>query len=263
MTKGIITIATPDFIESAKLLALSANKFSNLPTTLVTTEPIEAEEFDKIIIAPGDVYNAFAVGLLSTPYKQTAFMYADSLVLSDITDYFSALDKVDIVTPNAIDYKGLPLPTELFLDRKMIRKNNLPDAWTNFFLYNVEGVHELLSVLPNVLNLWDHGIESAFTDFYTIDADIKNKINVSFSIAMRVCGVTHNSYGTKFTNLSKQTNNLSLRHLADKDWHQLLSFWATEDKKVKIENFNQTGVVHYTKTWLNDSKSKSIRELCS
>lgn len=262
MTKGIITIATPAYVESAKLLAKTARKFSNLPTTLVTTEPVEAEEFDAIIIVPGNVYNAFTVGLLSTPYNKTAFIYADSLVLSDITPWFELLTKIDLVTPQAFDFKGIPAPSYLFNDRKIISKNRLPDVWTNFFLYNVEGIKEVTDMLPTIDELWDDLIMTACSE-YSIDTDLKHKINVAFSIAVKMAGLQYYAGGTKFTNLSKQTNNIMTPHLASKDWHTLLSFWATDDNIIKIENFNQTGVVHYTADWLDDSKKKSIASICN
>lgn len=262
MTKGIITIATSDYLESAKLLAKSARKFSNLPTTLITTEPIEAEEFDNVITVPGDLYNAFSVGLLSTPYTKTAFIYADSLVLSDITPYFDLLNKVDLVTPVAFDFKGIPVPSYLFNDRKIISKNSLPDVWTNFFLYNVQGITEVTDLLPNINHLWND-ILSASCSEYSIDAELKHKINVAFSIAVQMSGIPYYNGNTRFTNLSKQTNNVMLPHLASKEWHQLLSFWATDDDFIKIENYNQTGVVHYTAGWLDDHKRNSITAICN
>lgn len=260
MTKGIITIATPDYLESAKLLAASAKKFSNLPTTLITLEPVEASEFDSIIVVPGDLHTAFAVGLLSSPYDKTAFIYADSLVLSDITVYFDLLDSVDLVTPQAKDFKGLPIGSHLFTDRKMIVKNNLPNVWTNFFLYNKDAVQDLSNTVADILKGWDSMQDSLE---YVSDADLKNKINTAFSIAVKASGFASNSYGVTFTNLSKQTNNTSLKHLSHKDWFQLLSFWATDDNLVKIENYNQTGVVHYTSNWLDSGKESKIKSICN
>lgn len=262
MTKGIITVATPKYLESAKLLALTASKFSNLPTTLITTEPITADEFDKIVVAPGDVTNAFAVGLLSSPYKHTAFIYADSLVLSDITEYFTLLDKVDLVTPDAYDFKGQKLDSQLFIERKIITKNSLPDVWTNFFLYRTEAIKELSNTTSDIIAVWADVLKMSCQE-YSVDTELKNKINSAFAISLKACGLNNNAHAVKFTNLSRQTNNTMLKHLADKDWYQLLSFWATDDNLVKIENYIQTGVVHYGSSWLNESRSNSIKQICN
>jgi len=262
MTKGIITIATPDYLESAKLLALTAKKFSNLPTTLITTDPVEASEFDNIIVVPGDVTNAFAVGLLSSPYDYTAFIYADSLVLSDIKEYFNLLDKVNLVTPDAYDFKGQKLDSQKFIERKILTKNTMPDVWTNFFLYRTEAIKEISNTTLDIIAVWQNVLKMSCTE-YSVDTELKNKINSAFAIALKACGLNNNAHGVKFTNLSKQTNNTALTHLANKDWHQLLSFWATDDNLVKIENYVQSGVVHYGSTWLNSPRSNSIKQICN
>ena len=195
--------------------------------------------------------------VLATPYKHTAFIYADSLVLSDITPYFDLLNTVDIVTPFPIDFKGLPLQSKLFNDRKIISKNNLPDVWTNFFLYTIDGIKEVTDILPNIVieEVWNNILQVSCKE-YSIDSELKHKINVAFSLAFKMLGIPSYSGNVRFTNLSKQTNNIMLPHLASNDWYKLLSFWATDDNLIKIENYNQTGVVHYTSNWLDDTKIK-------
>ena len=263
MTNGIVTFADKDFIESAKLLAKSAKKFSNLPTTLVTDTPIEASEFDCVIVAPCQyAEQGMITALMSSPYDHTAFIYADSLVLSDITPCFDLLLKQDFVFPKAVDYKSHVLPSTLFNNRHMITKNNMPDVWTNFFLYKKEPLNQVTREMSTLFDFWKDLKDTVYPD-YSNDGALGLHFNVIMSAAMKLLNQSAVSYGVTFTNMSQQTNNLELSHLADKKWHQLLSVWATDDGNVKVENYNQTGVWHYTHDWLDSNHIKAIRKICS
>jgi len=262
MTNGIVTFADKDFIESAKLLALSAKKFSNLPTTLVTDTPMEADEFDTIIVTPCQyAEEGMITALMASPYDRTAFIYADSLVLSDITPYFELLGHQDYIFPTASDYKSHALPSTLFNNRHMITKNKLPDIWTNFFLYKKEPLNQVTCKMSTLFEFWKE-LKATVCPDYSNDDNLNLHFNVIMAVAMKLLNLPTHSYGTTFTNMSQQTNNVELVHLADKKWHQLLSVWATDDCKVKVENYNQVGVWHYTHKWLDDTRIDSIRKIC-
>jgi hypothetical protein len=257
MTKGIVTYADSDFIESAKLLALTAKKFSNLPTTLVTNVPIEADEFDNVIVAPCRyAEEGIAIALMASPYNQTAFIYADSLVLSDIADYFNLLDKQDFVFSIPKDFKSELLDSSLFIERNMISKNKLPDIWTNFFLYKKEAMEEITRLIPTLMDLWPHIKETA-CPHYSNDEGLKFHFITVMSIALKELGkITPASYNIPFVHMGTPTA------VNDKPWYQLLSYWATDDGCVKVENYVQQGVWHYTCGFMDESKASRLRQIC-
>lgn len=263
MTNGIVTYADTDFLESAKLLAITAKKFSNLPTTLVTNQPIEADEFEHIIVTPCRyAEEGMIVSLMASPYDNTAFIYADSLVLSNITPYFAMLEYQDFVFANARDFKSAPLPSALFLDRNMITKNSLPDVWTNFFLYKKEPMQEVTSLMSTVMELWKDILPTACPN-YSNDDYLKLHFNTVMSIALKTLDKKPADYGLPFVNMSMQTANVSLSALAEKPWHQLLSYWVTDEAHVKVENYIQQGVWHYATNFIDQSKQARIRQICS
>lgn len=263
MTKGIITYADQDFLESAKLLAITAKKFSNLPTTLVTNQPIEAEEFDHVIVAPCRyAEEGMITALMASPYDQTAFIYADSLVLSDISNYFDMLAHHDYVFSSARDFKSAPLASELYLERNMITKNNLPDVWTNFFLYKKEPMQEITTLMSTVMELWKDIIVTA-CPAYGNDSHLKLHFNTVMSIALKTLGKMPMDYNLPFVNMSTQTANVKMGPISEKPWHQLLSYWATDEAHVKVENYIQQGVWHYATGFMDKSKQTRIRQICS
>ena len=265
-TTGIIVFADtePDYIEQAKLLALTAKKFSGLPTTLITTEPIEAEEFDGVIIVPEHfTERGMITAMLASPYDRTAFIYADTLVLSDITQHFDLLDHHDMIFPFAVDYKNAKLSSDLYNDRKLITKNELPDLWTNYFLFKkTPTIQEIAGLMYIVVDHWAEIKESA-CPAYSDDKDLYIIFNILLSIALKLRQQEFRDYGLTFTHMSKQTNNTENIDLAFKDWFNLLSFWATDDGHIKAGDYKQTGVWHYSRAFYSKEFDTSIRKLCS
>lgn len=262
MTNGIITYADADFIESAKLLAITAKKFSNLPTTLVTDKPVDANEFEHVIVAPcAYAEEGMITALMASPYDRTAFIYADSLVLSDITPYFAMLEYQDYVFATARDFKSAELPSTLYTERNMITKNNLPDVWTNFILYKKEPMQEVTQLMSTLMGLWEEIKPTAFPN-YANDSVLKLHFNTVMATALKTLGKEVTDYGLPFTNMSIQTANMQLTAVAEKPWYQLLSYWATDDGHVKVENYVQRGVWHYSNGFMDESKQSRIRQLC-
>ena len=264
-TTGIIVFADtePDYIEQAKLLALTARKFSGLATTLVTTDPIEAEEFDGVIIVPEPfTERGMMTAMLATPYDRTAFIYADSLVLSDINTHFNLLDHHDMVFPLPVDYKGLKLSSELYNDRKLIARNNLPDLWSNYFLFKkTPTMQEIAGLLYIVADHWAELKESVCPS-YSEENDLYLFFNTMLSAALKLRNQEYKDYGLTFTHMSKQTSNTDNQDLAFKDWFNLLSFWSTDDGHVKVGDYKQTGVWHYSRAFYSKEFDASIRKIC-
>jgi hypothetical protein len=262
--KGIITFADPEYIGQAKLLALSAKKFSNLPTTLVTTKPITAEEFEGIVMVPEPfAERGMITAIQASPYNQTAFMYADTLVLSDINVHFDMLDHHDLVFTKPVDYKSQRLSSDLYENRKLITKNDLPDVWANYFLYNkTQELSDMCGLLYLVSDHWKE-IKDQACPAYSNDEDMHLLYNTMLSAALKLKKQDPLDYGITFTNMSKQTNNTNIPDLAFKDWYTLLSFWATDDKHIKVGDYNQTGIWHYSNSFYTPEFDTAIRKLCS
>jgi hypothetical protein len=257
MSNGIITFASnAKCVEQAILLAITAKANSHLPVTLVTPTNLNVNEqyFNSVIkIKPTDVLERSLLDTLTiTPYTNTLFLYSDTLVLSDISDIFDNLLYSPVVfNRTLLDFKGLPITKQLYSDRKIILKNGLKDIWSNAILYkNIDEFNEFILLAHRIITYWDTFKEQFLTE-YSIDDNLKFKFNIVLCLAQKLSDISV-SQGFNITTLSRQEENTIHYNWAKMNWYKFLNSWILDSGQVKVENFIQHGIWHYTSTWMTD-----------
>lgn len=256
MSNGIITFASNiKCIEQAILLAVTAKANSQLPVTVIIPAELDIDEqyFDTVIkvestgVLERDLLNS----LIITPYTNTLFLYSDTLVLSNITNLFDNLLHSPLVfNRTLLDFKGLPITKQLFSDRKIIIKNGLKDIWSNAILYqNVDEFKEFILLAHRIITYWDTFKEQFLTE-YSIDDNLRFKFNIALCLAQKLSDISVKQ-GFDITTLSRQEENTIQYNWAKMNWYKFLNSWILDSGQVKVENFIQHGIWHYTSTWIN------------
>jgi len=257
MSNGIITFANNiKCVEQAILLAVTAKANSQLPVTLIIPTGLDVDEqyFDNVITikSTGVVERELLDTLTITPYTNTLFLYSDTLVLSDISDIFDNLLYSPVVfNRTLLDFKGLPITKQLYSDRKIILKNGLKDIWSNAILYkNIDEFKEFILLAHRIITYWDTFKEQFLTE-YSIDDNLKFKFNIVLCLAQKLSDISV-SQGFNITTLSRQEENTIHYNWAKMNWYKFLNSWILDSGQVKVENFIQHGIWHYTSTWMTD-----------
>ena len=270
MDNGIVTFADKrEYIESAVALSVTAKKFNSLPVCLITTKdamPIAVEfqdYFDKILVLDNAATDFNLIrSLEESPYNKTLFVYSDSIITADITPVFGLLNIFKMVFPSAQDFKGLTVPSDLYDNRKIITKNQLPDIWTSAILFDKsENTKRVIARAKHVYSNWQI-YKNNIAKEYNLENGLKLAFNTIMSMAVYLEDEPVAQTAFVFNNLSRQPNNLFIKSSATMDWFSYLGFWVTDESKFKVENYIQQGIVHLTSSFPAKEYLQRIKELC-
>ena len=268
MTKGIVVLAqnntTDNYVEQACLLAMSLKLHNTVPISIVTNDIVPDEYchlFDQIIPIPwGDsaassdwkIENRWKL-YYATPYRETIIMDTDMLVLQNIDTWWKFLSKYDLFfTSKVLTYRGTPANTSYY--RRTFIDNNLPNLFSGLHYFKkCDFAHKFYNLLDIVVKNWKPFYEQH------LEATHRPKhmsIDVCAAIVTRILDCE-----------SKITNTVvtypSFTHMKPhcQDWHEVYINWQdqigvyiSKDGSLKIGNYAQTGILHYTE---NDFLTKT------
>lgn len=251
MSKGYVMMAMgKDYIEQAYLCAKSIQQTQTINNvSLITNDEVPElykSVFDKIIPIPWqtsedfyrteDRWKIFHV----TPYIETIVLDTDVVFLSNIDYIWTHLQKYDICFPESVyTYRGSVVTNDYY--RKTFTKNNLPNIYCamHYFKKNDVGLayyKQLELVCKN------------FEEFYSIylkkDKPKLSSMDVNHAITVL------NMQLTKY-----KSNLLSIVHMKSKvqdwentsdNWTDTIQYYVDKDINLKIGNYKQLGVFHYT-----------------
>jgi hypothetical protein len=167
-----------------------------------------------------------------------------------------------MVFAQANDFKGQLLKSELYSDRKIIAKNNLPDIWTSVILFDKsENTKRVIARARHVYENW-HIYKNNIAKEYNLETGIKQAFNTIMSIAVYLEDEPVAATSFTFNNLSKQPGNLFIKSSATMDWFSYLSFWITDESKFKVENYIQSGIVHMSSAFPFKEYLQRIKQVC-
>ena len=260
MTKGVVVLAqnneTDNYVEQAALLAMSLHYYNDTPISIITNNTIPLEYtslFDKIIPIPfGDSANDSEWKIENrwklyhaSPYDETIVMDTDMLVLQNIDVWWEFLSNYELFfTSNVLDYRGNIANTAYY--RKTFIKNNLPNLFSGLHYFKkCDFAQEFYTWLELVVNNWE-----AFYEQH-LEGSTRPK-HVSIDVCAAIV--------TKILDCkSSITNNIarfpSFTHMkpycqgwddVKGSWQDQMGVYISKDGSLKIGNYLQTGVLHYT-----------------
>lgn len=257
---GILVLAqntsNVDYVLQACLLAMSIRVTNALlPISIVTDDPVPEEYktlFDNIIAIPfGDsakdtewkIENRWKLYHI-TPYEKTIVMDTDMLVLQDISSWIEFLDNYELYfTSNVYTYRGELVTSDFY--RKTFTANQLPNLYSGFHYFRKSDfAHEFYKWLELVVNNWEL-FYGRFTPEHYQNAC---SIDVCAAIVAKIldCDSDITNKIAKFPSFTHMKSQI--QHWSDPkpSWQDCVGTYISDDCQIKIGNYQQHGVLHYT-----------------
>jgi len=267
MSNGIVVLAQnlPDvnYVNQAELLAMSL-KDTNPKTkiSIVTNNEVEFKQlFDKIIPIPWNDDAEFSKWKIenrwkvyhASPYEKTIIMDTDMLVLQDISTWWKFLEKYKLFfTSKVRTYRGNVADTTYY--RKAFIANKLPNLFSglHYFEKSDEAL-EFYKLLELVVQNWEAFYER-FLEGVTRPKQPSIDVCASIVALILDCSDSITNASVEFPSFTHMKKHCQGWSSATANWQDRVGFYISEDCKIKIGNYSQTGILHYTE---NDLLEKS------
>ena len=272
MSKGIVILAQNseghDYIRMAYALTLSIDlsQTTKTPVTLITNDPVPAEYakvFDKVLEIPwGDasessrfkVENRWKI-YHASPYDETIVMDADMLVLDDLTNFWNTFKNYDVYyTSKVLDYRKNLITGDYY--RKAFTANNLPNLYSGLHYFKKSDfAKEFYTLVELITNNW----ELFYGKFVSKHYPTRASMDVTAALAAKILDCEHRISNYKFDPVTFVHMKPYVQGWKSplESWMKSVGVYFNKDCKLKIGNFNQSGVFHYTE---NEFMSDNILE---
>lgn len=259
MSRGIVVLAQNtekvNYVDQACLLAMSLKVHNpNTKISLVTNDKVEKENlFDKIIPIPfGDhaehsdwkVENRWKL-YHASPYDKTIVMDTDMLVLQNIDVWWDFLENYEIYFTNKVlTYRGTPSDTKFY--RKTFIDSNLPNLFSGLHYFKkCEFAQDFYAWLELVVNNWQTFYEQ---QLMPQSRPQHVSIDVCASIVAKILDCEDeitNSISSLPTFVHMKSHCQDWKEV-ENNWLDKVGFYISKNCEIKIGNFIQNGVLHYT-----------------
>jgi hypothetical protein len=267
MTQGFLIFAqnsTADYVKQAYLLALSGLYSGNFNFTIVTDNKINDEyehAFDKIIYLKDDaakdsewkIENRAKAYELS-PYDETIVLDSDVLLLDPINwNKFKNLDLY--FTSNPTTYRGDVINSSYY--RHAFTNNNLLNIYTGLYYFKkTKKTAEFFQILQLVIDNWK--------EFYSICCKQyvpkHCSIDISAAIACELLEIYPVTDKTDLVNFVHMKPHVQNWKSASTSWQDTVNTYFNNN--LKIGNYTQHGIFHYTEKDFCDKILPRYIELC-
>ena len=260
MTKGIVVLAqnneTDNYVEQACLLAMSLKLHNDTNISVVTNDIVPdeyADLFDQIITIPftdsattseWKVENRWKL-YHASPYDETIVMDTDMLVLQNIDTWWKFLSNYEMFfTSNVLNYRGSSADTSYY--RKTFIDSNLPNLFSGLHYFKkCEFAQKFYSWLELVVNNWE-----AFYEIQLLAASRPKhmSIDVCAAIVTRIlkCEDAITNKIAKFPSFTHMKPYCQGWSNVQSSWQNQIGVYISKEGSLKIGNYAQTGVLHYT-----------------
>ena len=254
-----------DYVRQAYVAAMSircSNK--DVSICLITNDSVDIQYkhmFDYIIPMQNVNYNDKGEWKIHnrwqiyncTPYDQTIVIDTDMLVLDDISSWWNYLQTKELFfVSNVKTYKNENVIDNYY--RKAFKKYDLPNIYSGFhYCKKSDFSYTFYKCLEDVLKNWKVFYnEFAGGTVYQKQASV----DLSCAIVCKILGVESKILGIgidypTFTHMKTYIQGWSTPN--SNSWQRIVGTYFTKDCELKIGNFQQHGIFHYTeKDFLTD-----------
>lgn len=257
--KGFLVLAqnsdSGNYILQSCLLAMSLKATNNAPISIVTNDEVPQSYkslFDKIIPIPFSddaedkewkIENRWKL-YHATPYKETIVLDTDMLVLENIDDWWSFLQNYDVYyTSNVYDYRGNIADTSYY--RRAFIENNLPNLFSGFHYFKkndfaMNFYHELETVVKNYGSFYSAVVKKATPSFPSMDVCAAIAATNLDCVDQITNPIVKNPTFTHMKSYCQGWEKVT------KSWLDKVGCYINSNCKIKIGNYIQTGILHYT-----------------
>jgi hypothetical protein len=272
MSKGHVFLAQNSdisYVTQAYALALSIklNNKQHNQTCLITCDSVPDEykhAFDYVVSIPwGDdaeestwkIENRWKIAH-ATPFKENLVYDTDMLVLSSNDHWWDHFKNKSVcLTTNVLDYKGRIIDNDYY--RKTFTNNNLPNVYTgvHYFKKSSQGYefYKWLEVITkNYQDFYDKFLPNSKQKFCSMD--------VNAALAVMFMGTPDEMMSTVAPTFTHMKPAIQSWTTTPTNWKSHVGVNFNSDKQLKVGNFLQTGVFHYTEDeFLTNSIIDSLR----
>tara|TARA_Y100001949_G_C15969520_1_gene323176 strand:+ start:341 stop:1231 length:891 start_codon:yes stop_codon:yes gene_type:complete len=265
-----------DYLFSAWTCAKTIkNQSPNIPVSLFTrskdyVEPQHIDIYDHILEFPfGDaghednntLTNFYQI-YYTTPYEQTLVLDADTLVLGKLDGLFAAARRHNLLFPHTIkDFRNV----EHSVNNKLAEKNNLPNFETSIWYFSKDFNKEKSLLYgdkeqADKIAKGEIKIKEDTEPFFNLLESYLRNHNIVYEQFKHDRPAEYDKdflFSTTVDNLDLIDDVLDYNILTytdlsaiDNEWYKNLNYWI-KDGKLKIENYNVTGIIHYGKHAFN------------
>jgi hypothetical protein len=261
-----------DYVKQAYLCALSIRATNPDSKICLITDAVldnkTASAFDDIVDIPWTdqaansewkVENRWKI-YHAVPYDETIVLDTDMLVLDNISHWWEFLQTKDVYfTTNVLTYRGTPVTSTYY--RKAFKNHELPNVYAGLYYFKKNAnAHEFFKWLELVMNNWEL--------FYGQYAGGKHfqkwpSVDVSAAIVIKILGVEDAfTSKTSFPNfVHMKTRCQDWKIFVTEKWQDKVKVYLDNTLNLKIGNYKQNGVFHYTeKDFVNDEIIKIYEE---
>ena len=269
-TKGYLILAqnsdSNDYVRMAYVLALSIKlsqekvKSVCLVTDVVDAVPdhykavfdhvIQIPWYDDALNSEWKIENRWKIYHV-TPYDETILLDADMLFLTNINNWWNYLSKNHdlFITSNVTTYRNEIVTSDYY--RKVFTDNQLPNTYSAFTYFKKSKLaEEFWTLVEIIVKNWKE-----FYDKFLLNSKPKHlSIDVVFALAIKILDIEE-SVTTKFdypmfVHMKSRIQNWDT---VTDNWMDYGGVYLTKQGSLKISNYQQTGIFHYTeKDFLND-----------
>lgn len=261
-----------DYVKQASVCAMSI-KASNPDSKicLITSDEVPSKYkplFDDIVEIPwGDkakktswkVGNRWKI-YHATPYSESIVLDTDMLVLNDISEWWNFLQKRDLFFVNKVQtYRGDWFTSDYY--RKSFRVHNLPNLYSGFHYFKkCDFSKQFYEWLEIVMNNWEL-FQGQFAGGKYFQKDCS--VDVSSAIVAKIldCGEAITSKTDHPTFVHMKTYGQNWKNIFTDRWQDRVGVYLNSNLELKIGNYQQRGVFHYTeKDFLTDELVKTYED---
>jgi len=195
----------------------------------------------------------------ASPYDETILLDADMLVLSNLDHYWEYLNKYDLFfTNNVLDYRGKVITNRYY--RKTFDANNLPNYYFGLcYFKKSELAKEFFKWVEDITNNW----QLFYGKFVNNNYPKAPSMDVTVSLATKIMDcekyTSHNFSPVTFTHMKPMIQGWES---ATDSWQDSISHYFNDRCDLKIGNYQQYGVFHYTEySFLNTSMLNQLERM--
>lgn len=268
MSKGFLIYAQDSnlkkYTKCAYALALSIKKHvPNANISIVTDNDLPKKYnivFDQVIPVPWRDFNKDSNTTYKiedrwklyhcSPYDETILMDADMLVLSDISYWWDYLEEYNLFfTSDVRDYRNNTITGRFY--RKAFDSNNLPNFYSGVMYFKkTDFSKEFFKWVEDISNNW----QLFYGKFVAVNYPKVPSMDINVSLASKILNcedlVSHKKAPVTFTHMKPMIQNWE--HPTE-SWQDSIGCYFNSKCELKIGNYQQYGVFHYTEyTFLTD-----------
>ncbi len=248
-----------DYVKQAYLCALSIKSTnSNSKVCLITNEKVNEKYkqiFDDIVDFPwGDhakdfdwkIHNRWKI-YHATPYKEgTVVLDSDMLVLQDLSTWFDFLKKYELYyTSKTYTYRGELIVNSMY--RQVFSKYNIPDLFSGFHYFSENDfAHEFYKWMEMITNNYQLFYKK-YAGGKTYQKSASMDLTAGITAKILDCEDIITNSKAKYPSFVHMKCALQgWQNSTSGRWQDMVGVYLTEDLVLKIGNYKQSGIFHYT-----------------